>query len=232
MAHELLAIVTARNEGERIASTLRALTPLLAGGALLVADDCSSDATAHIARAAGAHVLSSPRPLGKGATATLAARQALAEAQAISAAGGEEPVVLLCDGDLGESAARLSALVQAVSSGRADVAVAAFTRRRGGGFGVAVGFARWAIERRCGLRARAPLSGQRALRARVLGDVVPFAHGFGMEVGMTIDAVRAGHRVLEVELDLEHRATHRTPRGFAHRARQLYDCARAYRARR
>jgi glycosyltransferase involved in cell wall biosynthesis len=228
MAPEVLAIVTARNEGERIAATLHALAPLLAGGALLVADDGSSDATAQIARAAGAHVVSAPRPLGKGAAATLAARQALA----MSAAGREEAIVLLCDGDLGESAARLSALVQAVSSGRADLAVAAFTRRRGGGFGVAVGFARWAIERRCGLRARAPLSGQRALGARVLGDLLPFAHGFGMEVGITIDAVRCGHRVLEVELDLEHRATRRSPRGFAHRARQLYDGARAYRARR
>ncbi len=48
---------------------------------------------------------------------------------------------------------------------------------------------------------------------------------------MTIDAMRAGHRVLEVELDLSHRATGRTPAGFAHRARQLVDFARAYAAR-
>jgi hypothetical protein len=53
-----------------------------------------------------------------------------------------------------------------------------------------------------------------------------------MELGMTIDAVRAGHRVCEIELDLSHRATHRTPAGFAHRARQLADFARAYHARR
>jgi hypothetical protein len=96
---------------------------------------------------------------------------------------------------------------------------------------LAVTFARWAIRRRCGLRTRAPLSGQRALRARVLADVLPFADGFGMEVGMTIDAVRAGYRVLEVELDLTHRATGRTPAGFLHRARQLRDVMRAYRAR-
>jgi hypothetical protein len=66
----------------------------------------------------------------------------------------------------------------------------------------------------------------------VLGDVLPFAHGFGMEVGMTIDAVRAGHRVVEIELDLAHRASGRTLGGFAHRARQLRDSMRAYRARR
>jgi glucosyl-3-phosphoglycerate synthase len=70
------------------------------------------------------------------------------------------------------------------------------------------------------------------LRAGVLEDVLPFARGFGMEVGMTIDAVRAGHRVVEIELELAHRATGRTLAGFAHRGRQLADFARAYLARR
>jgi len=109
--------------------------------------------------------------------------------------------------------------------------VAAFARRVGGGLGLAVAFARWAITRRCGLATRAPISGQRALGAPVLADVLPFAHGFGMEVGMTIDAVRAGHRLAEIELDLSHRATGRTPAGFLHRARQLMDFLRVYAAR-
>jgi hypothetical protein len=52
-----------------------------------------------------------------------------------------------------------------------------------------------------------------------------------MEIGITIDAVRAGYRVREIELDLEHRATGRTLGGFAHRARQLVDFARVYLAR-
>ena len=116
--------------------------------------------------------------------------------------------------------------------GEADLAVAAFRTRLGGGLGIAVGFARWAIRRSCGFEPRAPISGQRAMRARVLEDVLPFADGFGMELAMTIDAVRAGHRLVEIELELSHRATGRTPAGFAHRARQLRDFVRAYEARR
>ena len=112
-----------------------------------------------------------------------------------------------------------------------DLAVAGFRNRAGGGFGVTLGFARWAIERRCGYRASAPLSGQRAMRETVLRDLLPFAHGYGMETGMTIDAVRAGYRILEVKLDLEHRVTGRSLGGFVHRARQLLDIARAYLAR-
>ena len=42
---------------------------------------------------------------------------------------------------------------------------------------------------------------------------------------MTIDAARAGLRVEEVELELEHRATGRDARGFVHRGRQLLDVA-------
>jgi hypothetical protein len=122
--------------------------------------------------------------------------------------------------------------VDSIRRGEADIAVAVFARRVGGGLGLAVGFARWAIRRLCGLSTRAPLSGQRALRARALADVLPFEHGFGMEVGMTIDAVRRGHRLIEVELDLEHRASGRTLAGFAHRGSQLADIVRVYARRR
>ena len=80
--------------------------------------------------------------------------------------------------------------------------------------------------------SRAPISGQRALRRATLEATLPFAAGYGMEVGMTIDAVRDGARVAEIELDLSHRATGRTAAGFAHRARQLVDFARAYARRR
>ncbi len=94
------------------------------------------------------------------------------------------------------------------------------------------GFARWAIRSRCGYEATAPISGQRAMRAEVLRAVLPFADGYGMEIGMTVDAVRAGYRVIELELELEHRATGRSLGGFLHRGRQLRDFARVWWARR
>ena len=228
---QTLAIVTALNEADRIQATLAGLARAFPGAEIWVADDGSSDATAQLAGASGARVLRSERARGKGEAASDAARAALDHLRA-RGGDGNELVLILCDGDLGDSAERLSQLGAAVRDGDGDLAVAVFATRAGGGLGIALGFARWAIRRRCGLLARAPLSGQRALSRAVLGDVLPFAHGFGMEVGMTIDAVRAGHRVIELELDLEHRASGRTPAGFAHRARQLADIARAYLARR
>jgi glycosyltransferase involved in cell wall biosynthesis len=221
----LAVIVAARNEADRIAATIAALRRVLPEAALWVADDASTDGTAEVAMAAGAQVVSRGRPHGKGANVTAAAEAALSVEPA-------PRLALLCDGDLGASAAALAPLVEAVERDECDLAVAAFSRRVGGGFGVALSFARRAIARLCGLETAAPISGQRAMRIEVLRATLPFARGYGMEVGMTVDAVRAGYRLREYELDLAHRASGRSLSGFAHRARQLADFGRVYLSRR
>lgn len=216
-------IVTAWNEADRLAETLRALKSAFPGERILVADDASTDATPRVAEQERAELVRAPRRLGKGGVANLAVDR-LRE-------GGPLPALVLCDGDLGASAAQLPALTAALGE-NAQLAVAVFARRVGGGFGVALGFARWAIRGRTGLEPAAPISGQRALTAECAEAVTPFAPGFGMEIGMTIDAHRAGMRLTEVELDLEHRSTGKTAPGFLHRARQLRDFLRVYAARR
>src|SRR5207244_12500243 len=90
-------------------------------------------------------------------------------------------------------------------------------------FGIAKRIARRLIRDLSGLDAREPLSGQRRLSERARAACFPLAAGFGVETRMTIDAVRAGLSVEEVELELEHRATGRDIRGFAHRGRQLVE---------
>jgi glycosyltransferase involved in cell wall biosynthesis len=217
----LAVIVAARNEADRIGGTLTALRQAFPGASIWVADDASTDGTAEVAMSAGAQVVSRGRPHGKGGNAGAAAEAALSV---------EPPprLVLLCDGDLGASAARLAPLVEAVGDDACDLAVAAFSRRVGGGFGIALTFAGWSVRRLCGVRTEAPISGQRAMKVEVLRAALPFARGYGMEIGITVDAVRAGYRLREYELDLEHRATGRSLAGFAHRARQLLDFVRVF----
>jgi glycosyltransferase involved in cell wall biosynthesis len=221
---ELAVLVAARNEADRLAATVAALRGRFPAAAIWVADDASTDGTAEVALTAGARVVSRGRPHGKGANVSAAADAALSSDPA-------PRVVLLCDGDLAASAAQLGPLVDAVERGDCDLAVAAFSRRVGGGFGLALGFARWAIRRLCGVDTTAPISGQRALRVEALRAALPFAAGFGMEIGMSVDVVRAGYRLREYELDLEHRATGRTVAGFLHRAVQLRDFAGVYLSR-
>ena len=207
MADPAAVLVAARDEEDTIAATVGALLEQFPGAEVIVADDGSRDATAALAEQAGARVLTLPRR-GKGQALTLAE---------VAAPPGS---IVLADADL---VGDLRPLV----AGEADLAVAAFAERRGGGFGIAKRVARELIRLRSGFAAREPLSGQRGLSARARDTCFPLAPGFGCEVRMTIDAVRAGLRVSEIELPLDHSATGRDLRGFSHRGRQLVDAALA-----
>jgi glycosyltransferase involved in cell wall biosynthesis len=144
-----VAIVAAQNEAERIGATLEALRRTLPDARLIVADDASRDATRERAMARGAWVISRGRPHGKGANVGAAAEAALDEF-------GDEVTVLLCDADLGGTAAELVALVEAVEAGDCDLAIARFAEPRGGGFGLTLGRARGLVERLSGIAVEGP----------------------------------------------------------------------------
>ncbi|HEX3267710.1 MAG TPA: glycosyltransferase [Gaiellaceae bacterium] len=207
MADPFTILVAARDEEARIERTVRALSGAFPDATIIVADDGSRDGTAAAARLAGARVVSLPR-LGKGQALTLAEREA---------APGR---LLLVDADLDGD---LTLLVEEP----ADLAVAAFAERQGGGLGIAKRIARLLVRARSGFRAREPLSGQRALSSAAREACFPLAPGFGCEVRMTIDAVRAGLEVQELQLPLRHRATGRDSAGFLHRGRQLVEAVLA-----
>jgi Glycosyl transferase family 2 len=200
-------LIAARNEAERIEGAVKALRRQFPGSEVFVIDGESEDGTADLAEEAGAVVLR----LGRGG-----------KGEALSAgerAAGPGPL-LLVDADLRGDVRPL-----VVHNG--DVVVAAFARRVGGGFGLAKGVGRGLIRLRTGRVMREPLSGQRFVSARARPALFPLAPGFGCEVRMTIDALRAGLVVEELPLDLDHRATGRDRAGFLHRGRQLVDAVLA-----
>jgi glycosyltransferase involved in cell wall biosynthesis len=210
----VVAIVPAHDEEPRVAGTVRALTQSGRVHEVVVVDDGSRDATAERARDAGARVIRFARNRGKGA----ALRAGLAATLA--------PVVLMCDADLGESAAAVTALLGPVLAGDADMTIAAPPRDTGpSGFGILEYLARWSIRRATGLTMERPLSGQRAIRRDALPSAI--ASGFGAEVAMTIDVIGAGAHVVEIACAFEHERTGRTVSGFMHRGKQAIDVLRA-----
>jgi glucosyl-3-phosphoglycerate synthase len=199
----LTILVAARDEEDTVAETVRTLREQFPEAEVLVADDGSRDATAARAEDAGATVVRLARR-GKG--------EALSGAERAAPPGA----LLLCDADLRGD-------LRPLLDVDAEVAIATFAMREGGGFGLARETARVLIELLSGYRARAPLSGQRRLTQRARRICFPLAPGFGCEARMTIDAHRAGLVIDERELDLRHRATSRDVPGFLHRGRQLLD---------
>ena len=215
----VIALIPAFNESERIAATVTAALGIEAVDRVVVVDDASSDDTSRLARAAGAEVLTLHENLGKGSALDAG----------LSTVSSDADILLLLDGDLAESAIQGAALLAPILRGEADMTVATFPRPEGkAGFGLVKGLARWGIARMGGgFLAEAPLSGQRALSRAAWTHVTPFAFGYGVEVALTIRALRGGLRVVEIPTTMSHAATGRDLAGFLHRGRQFVHVLRA-----
>lgn len=215
-----LAVVPAYGEEEIIAETVSSLLELQQVEKVMVVDDASGDLTARRAREAGATVVVNGRNLGKGGSLNRVLPHLRFEA------------LLLIDGDLGRYASQAVHLLEPVLSDVADLAIASFgALSRKGGFGLARGLGTAGIRRLTGREMSTPLSGQRAMTVDAFRAVSPFAPGFGMEVAMTVDALRAGFRVVEVPVEMSHRETGRDLAGFVHRGKQFKDILEALAAR-
>ncbi|MCL1891580.1 MAG: glycosyltransferase [Coriobacteriia bacterium] len=227
-----VALIPAHNEADHLVATLAAVTGVVGVIGVIVVDDASHDATEQLALEAGAIVGRLERRQrkshGKGAALN----------HAIKILGEQEPfgsldtldAVLLLDADLGESAEQAAVLLSALEEKAADMAIACFPPANGNvGLGKVKRLAHSTILELGGFETQAPLSGQRALTTDCLKAVLPFADGFGVEVAMTVRALRANKRLVEVPTTMKHRASDNSLQGYLHRGRQYLDVARTAR---
>ncbi|GAA4060593.1 glycosyltransferase family 2 protein [Actinomadura miaoliensis] len=221
---DVAVVIPAKDEADRIAATVKAALELPGAGLVVVVDDGSADGTARVAEQAGAKVVRHGRNRGKGA-----AMESGAEAVRLLDDDRHEPRHLLfLDADLADTARDAAPLVEPVRRGEADMTIAVFsTTVKLGGHGFVVRLSRDGIRRATGWEATQPLNGQRCLTRAAFEAARPLAAGFGVETALTIDLLRQGFRVTEVEVPLAHRATGTDWRAQLHRARQFRDVARA-----
>ncbi|MDO8886529.1 glycosyltransferase family 2 protein [Candidatus Oleimmundimicrobium sp.] len=209
---KIVALIPAYNEGERIAKTVESLKKVSSITRIVVVDDCSTDDTAKKASEAGAEVFGLEENMGKGGALNKALK------------GLDYDILLLIDGDLSESASEACKILEPVIDGSADMTIADFPKPdKKGGFGLVKGLARWGIWKLTGTQMNEPLSGQRAIRRNVIESINKFSGGFGVEVGMTIDALQKGFKVKEIPTSMSHAETGRDIRGFMHRGHQFLD---------
>jgi glycosyltransferase involved in cell wall biosynthesis len=223
---DLAVVIPARNESDRIQATVGGAVELPEVDLVVVVDDGSTDNTGAEAERAGAIVVRHGRSRGKAA-----AMETGAEAVRLLERANGRPSphhLLFLDGDLGATAGQAGPLAGPVRAGDADMTIAVFTDRvKRGGHGLVVGLSGAGIERATGWRPAQPLNGQRCLTRAAFEAARPLASGFGVETALTIDLLRLGMRVTEVEVPLAHRATGNDWRAQVHRARQFADVARA-----
>lgn len=220
MTDRVVALVPCKDGENAIAETVMALAGEPSIDEVVVIDDGSSDATTDRALDAGARVVRCPDNLGK-AGALKAGVDATPEAD----------VYLLVDADTRATAAETVHLLPQVLRDEADLVIGVLPSANGrGGFGLVKDVAAKGIHRATGFELQAPLSGQRAIRADLLRKL-ELAPRFGVEVGMTIDAINSGARVTEREVAMEHQHHGKTFSGFLHRGKQGWDVVAALRPR-
>lgn len=230
------AVIPAKDEADRVAATVRAVRGLPGVDLVVVVDDGSSDATAEVAREAGAEVVRHARNRGKAAAMTTGAGWVARHEAVEGRVGGSDDrrPLLFVDADLEDSAANLGVLVTPVLEGTADMTIATLPPQRtaGGGRGLVVRLARSGIEELTGFVAAQPLSGMRCLTRAAFDAASPLARGWGVEVGLTVDVLLAGLHVQEVPCELHHRVTGTDLRAQLHRAAQYRDVGLALARRR
>jgi glycosyltransferase involved in cell wall biosynthesis len=224
-------VIPAKDEVDRIAATVDAVRKLAGVDLVVVVDDGSTDGTAEAAERAGAVVVQHEKNQGKAAAMETGAA-AVAERD-----GALARHLLFLDADLTDSAIGAEPLIEPVLSGQADMTIGTLPAQvradgsKAGGHGFVVRLARSGIEQATGWVPEQPLSGQRCLTRTAFEAALPLAGGFGVETALSIDLGRKGFRIVEVPIDVRHRATGTDLRGQLHRGRQFLHVRRALAAR-
>ena len=198
-----LCIVPAHNEAESLPALLSEI--LREGFDAVVVDDCSSDDTAAVARAAGARVLSLPVNLGIGGAVQTGFLFAMREGY---------DVVVQVDGDGQHDPAWLPAVVAPLLDGRADCVIGSryfpgapdtgyrtpLARRLG------MRFSSGLLRLATGLHVTDTTSGLRAMNRRAFGYAARHYPTDHPEAEALLMYHQAGFRIMEVPVRMRARA--------------------------
>ncbi|WP_432409486.1 glycosyltransferase family 2 protein [Wukongibacter sp. M2B1] len=213
MTAGISALVPVYNEEDRIERTIETIKNSKYIKEVFVIDDGSKDNTAIRATDAGANVIKLDKNRGKGYALKYGLDRII----------DKNEIIIFLDGDLEASHRDIDRLIEPVIQKECDVSIAKFIQpKKKGGFGFVKLLAKKGIKFYTRQNIDSGLSGQRAFRAEVLRSCKEMPLRYGVEVGMTIDILKSGYRIKEIEVGMGHRETGRDLNGFIHRGKQFY----------
>ena len=208
---KIVAIVPVYNEEQNIKNTIINLKQISVIDEIVIVDDGSTDNTVSIVKSLEVKLISLDKNYGKG----YAIKKAIDNIK--------YDYLLLVDGDLGESSKEVKKLIDPVISNIADVSIAKFpSPSKKSGFGLVKKFSKYGIYLLTGVRINSSLSGQRVYKKSVIDSMKYIPNNFGIEVAMTVGAIKNGFKIKEIPVSMTHRVTGRNVKGFLHRGKQFF----------
>lgn len=186
-------------------ASLRTLLPELQGQQVIVVDNGSSDATAEVARAAGALVVDEPQR-GYGRACWQGFQKAVAQ-------GAE--IIVFMDGDGSDNPADLPQMLAPILAGRAELAIGSRVGKHAeqGAVPPQARLGNWLVSRLLNLMYGVHLhdiGSFRVIRVSMLARLQMQEMTFGWPVEMLLKAARAGYRIEEVDLRYRRRTAGRS----------------------
>jgi glycosyltransferase involved in cell wall biosynthesis len=193
----VVVIIPALDEEQSIADVVR-LVPRVVASRVVVADGGSSDATATLAKAAGAEVIHAGRGYGRACLAGVMAAE-------------NTDIVVFMDGDGADDPSAIARLVEPIRAGRFDFVIGSRARgvRAPGSIAwhqLAAGrLAGWGMRLLYGVRYT-DMCAYRAIRRDALLELGMRELTYGWNIEMQMRAARAGLRILEIPVDYGRRS--------------------------
>ena len=201
-----------------IAATVRACRAIPSVDLIVVVDDGSTDDTSQVARSAGAVAVRHSVPRGRAS--------ALETGVKVVAMRDREDWpprnLLFLSPDLGDSAVEANALVQAVNDKLADCAIGISPENERGSR-VRLHSVVWkGIRKSTGWDSAEPLSLHRCITREAVTEIMPFAAGWGVDAGMTMDLLEDGFSIMEIPCNFQHLGLVKKE-GLGHRRARYWD---------
>ncbi|RKD34556.1 glycosyltransferase family 2 protein [Thermohalobacter berrensis] len=211
----IAAIIPVFNEEKKILNTINGLQKLDFIDSILVVDDGSTDNSADIAQKCDVKVIKLGRNYGKG----FAIKAGISNVEA--------DYIVLLDADLGKTSYEISKLIYSIFINESDFVIAKFPNPKiKGGFGFVKKLAKLGVYLYTREKIESVLSGQRIYKKEVINDITYIPNDYGIEIAMTIEALKKGYKVTEVDVDMHHNETGRNLKGFLHRGKQFFHILR------
>lgn len=213
---KVVIVIPVYNEEKNIGKTIEGLKNISIIDDIVVVDDGSTDNTLEVLSDFDVKVISLGTNHGKG----YAMKKAIEELEC--------DIIGFVDGDVGKTSSEVEKLIKPVLQDNTDFTIARFpsaSRNANikGGFGLVKKLAKKGVYYYTGKAIDTSLSGQRVYKKEVVDKMMYIPNHYGIEVAMTVQAINNGYTFKEIPVNMTHRYTDRSLKGFKHRGKQFLD---------